>query len=146
MELVATSNTEKLDDYDAEPVLYCSSCLSLKIKHEESLDIDFCGDCGNTDIAESSFEVWEEKYKKKYGHKYTIKSEDPRKSPVFQLPIGKLMHKVSDCPKWETIIKGIYGHLPKGLSKADSIVVFFDKLIKDNKLDALRTLLYKMKI
>jgi hypothetical protein len=55
------------------------------------------------------------------------------------------MHKVSDSPKWEYIIKEIYGHLPKGMSKADSIVVFFDRLVKDNKLDALRTLLYKMK-
>lgn len=140
------SEHDKLNDYDSEPVLYCASCLSLKIKHEDQLDIDFCDDCGNTDLIESSLEDWEKKYEKKYGRKYTVKSEDPRKSPIFQLPLSKLMHKVSDCPKWETIISNIYGYFPKGLSKADSIVVFFDKLVKDNKLDALRTLLYKMKL
>lgn len=135
-----------MNDYDSEPVHYCATCLSLKIKHDDDLDIDFCCECGNTEMIESPFEVWEKKFEKKYGHKYAVKSEDPRKSPIFQLPLSKLMHKVSDHPKWESIIKSIYGYFPKGLSKADSIVVFFDKLVKDNKLDALRTLLYKMKI
>ena len=134
---------EKINDYDSEPVVYCANCLSLKIKHNEALDMDYC-DCGCTDIKECLPEEWEVLYEKKYGHKYLEKS-DIRKSPIFQLSFSKLMHKVSDSPKWEYIIKEIYGHLPKGMSKADSIVVFFDRLVKDNKLDALRTLLYKMK-
>jgi hypothetical protein len=40
----------------------------------------------------------------------------------------------------------IFGAIPKGLSKADSIVVFFDKLERERKMDKLRELLYKMKI
>lgn len=135
---------ESLNNYDSEPVVYCANCLSLKIKHNDDLDMDYC-DCGCTDIKECLPEQWEALYEKKYGHRYLEKS-DMRKSPIFQLSFSKLMHKVSDSPKWEFIIKEIYGHLPKGLSKADSIVVFFDKLVKDNKLDALRTLLYRMKL
>ena len=135
---------DKLNDYDSEPVLYCATCLSLNIKHDESTDSDYC-QCGCTDIRECLPEEWEKKYENKYGHKYVEKSEgNIKNSPIFQLSFSKLMAKVSDSPKWESIIQQIYGRVPKGLSKADSIVVFFDKLIKDNKLDALRTLLYKM--
>lgn len=138
------SEQERLNDYDSEPVVYCANCLSLKIKHNDDLDMDYC-DCGCTDIRECLPEQWEKLYENKYGHRYLEKS-DIRKSPIFQMSFSKLMHKVSDSPKWETIIREIYGHLPKGLSKADCIVVFFDKLVKDNKLDALRTLLYRMKL
>ena len=141
------SDIEKLNDYDSDPVFYCRNCLSLSIVHEDMLDLDSCKDCGSTDIAGPvSFEVWESMYEKKYGRKFAVKSDDPRKSPVFKLSIGKLIAKVSDCPKWESIIKEIYGFIPKGFSKADVIVMFFDKLIKDNKLDSLRMLLYKKKI
>jgi hypothetical protein len=140
------SEQDRNNDYDSEPVVYCAKCLSLKIKHEDALDIDCCGNCGSTDVVESSIEIWEKKYEAKYGKKFTVKNDDPRNSPIFKLPINKLMAKVSDCPKWENIIKDIYSHFPKGISKADSIVMFFDKLMKDNKLESLRTLLYKMKI
>jgi hypothetical protein len=95
---------------------------------------------------ESSIEIWEQKYQNKYGKKYTIKSDNPRNSPIFKLSLSKLMTKVSDYPKWESLIKEIYGHFPKGISKADSIVMFFDKLVRDNKLDSLRYLMYKMKL
>ena len=136
----------KLDDYDSEPVVYCSKCLSLNIKHEDIIDSDCCMDCGCTDMEVATIDVWENKWEKKYGHKFAVKSDDPRKSPVFKMSIGKLIAKVSDYPKWESIVKEIYGFIPKGFSKADVIVMFFDKLIKDNKLDSLRMLLYKKKI
>lgn len=137
---------EKNNNYDDEPVVFCASCLSLKVKHDEDLDVDYCGKCGCTDVKEASPEEWEKLYEKKYGRKFVDKSNDIRKSPIFQMPLSKLMHKVADSPKWDIIIREIYGCLPRGLGKADSIVVFFDKLVKDNKLDSLRTLLYKMKI
>ena len=140
------SEQNVINDYDSEPVYYCATCLSLNIKHEETIDSDCCGDCGNTTIQEATFEEWERKYQKKYGHKFAEKNDDIRNSPVFKMSFSKLMKKVADSPKWEQIIKEIYGYFPKGLSKADSIVVFFDKLIKDNKLDRLREILYKMKI
>lgn len=138
------SEQNKPNDYDSEPVVYCANCLSLKIRYNETLDMDYC-DCGCTDIRQCLPEEWERLYEKKYGRKY-IEKADLRKSPIFQLPLNKLMRKVSDSTKWEYIIKEMYGHLPKGMSKADSIIVFFDKVIKENKLDALRTLLYRMKL
>ena len=137
---------DRNNDYDSEPVVYCAKCLSLKIEHEDNLDIDCCGNCGSTDVIESSFNVWERRYEAKYGKKFAVKNDNPRNSPIFKLSLTKLMAKVSDCPKWESIIKDVYGHFPKGISKADSIVMFFDRLIRDNKLDSLRLLLYKMKI
>ena len=140
------SEEEKFEDYDSEPVYYCANCLSLGIRHEESIDSDCCKDCGGTDIREALPEEWEKMYKKKYGKDYVAKNGDIKKSPIFNLPLSKLMSRVADCPKWEVIIKEIYGHFPKGISKADSIVLFFDKLIKDNKLDSLKMLLYKLKL
>ena len=137
---------DRNNDYDSEPVVYCAKCLSLKIEHEDTLDIDCCGNCGSTDVIESSFNVWERRYEAKYGKKFAVKNDNPRNSPIFKLSLTKLMAKVSDCPIWESIIKDVYGHFPKGISKADSIVMFFDRLIRDNKLDSLRLLLYKMKI
>lgn len=140
------SDYELLNDYDSEPVFYCSVCLSLNIKHEEAIDSDCCGECGSTAIDVASFEEWEKKYEKRYGHKLAEKNEDIRNSPVFKLSFSKLMKKVADCPKWESIIKEVYGCIPKGLGKADSIVMFFDWLTKNNKLDRLREVLYKWKI
>jgi hypothetical protein len=139
------SEQDKNNDYDSEPVVYCAKCLSLKIKHEDALDIDCCGDCGCTNIIESSIDVWEKRYEVKYGKKFAVKNDDPRNSPIFKLSLSKLMTKVSEYPKWETIIKSVYSHFPKGISKSDSIVMFFDRLIRDNKLSDLRLLLYKMK-
>lgn len=60
------------DIYNAEPVLYCSECLSLKI---QSIDgIDYCDKCGSTDIEETSIFDWEEKYKTKYKKPFINKS------------------------------------------------------------------------
>lgn len=140
------SDQDKRNDYDDEPIFYCANCLSLSIIHEDSIDSDCCKDCGGTNIKEAMPDEWEKMYRRKYGKDYVTKDRDPKKSAIFKLSLGKLMAKVSDSPKWESIIKEIYSHFPKGISKADSIVLFFDKLSKDNKLDALRLLLYKMKL
>ena len=61
---------EKNQEYDSEPVKYCARCFSLKIKYEESIDAECCGDCGSSDILESSIEEWEKKYERKYGKKF----------------------------------------------------------------------------
>ncbi len=140
------SGQDTYNDYDSEPVRYCARCYSLKIKYDEDIDSDYCMDCGCTDTVESLIEDWEKKYEAKYGHKYTEKSNNIKKSPIFQLSINKLMQKVYDSQKWETIIRTIYKNFPRGLSRADSIVLFFDTLIKGNRLDDLRELLYRMKI
>ena len=137
------SEQERIQDYDAEPVKYCARCYSLKIKYEETIDADCCMDCGCSDTKEASIEEWERLYEKKYGRKFTVKNEDPRKSFIFRLPIDKLKAKVYESPFWRKIIQAVYPKFPGGLGKADSVILFFDKLIKENKLDDLRYFLLK---
>ena len=59
------------DIYNKEPVFYCKSCLSLKIRFIQSMqDSDYCDECGSTDIGQSSIEEWEKKYIEMYGQPY----------------------------------------------------------------------------
>ena len=132
------------DDYDSEPWYYCATCLSPNIQHEDSLDIDCCGSCGSADIACSTLEEWEKMYERRYGHKYTIKTEDPKKSFIYNLSPKELKKKIYESEKWREIIRGIYPTFPGGLSKADSVILFFDTLIKENKISDLKMLLLKM--
>lgn len=132
------SQQEKINDYDSEPMAFCSKCLSPKIKHEDSLDIDYCGECGCSDIKEATVYEWEKLYEKRYGRKYVVKSNDPRRSPVFKLSVSELMDRLCNLVQWKSIIHSIYPKFPGGYGKVDSIVLLFDKLAKDNKLDDLR--------
>ncbi len=60
-----------LKEYNDEPVHYCKNCLSLNIKTVVAgLDLDYCDDCGGTDIAQSNIDNWEDFYRKKYGFDY----------------------------------------------------------------------------
>ena len=63
-------STKKQDNpYDNEPVFYCKSCLSLKIKTVPMMaGFDYCDKCGSTNIEEASIWEWENKYIEKYGH------------------------------------------------------------------------------
>ena len=121
-----------IGDYDSEPVRYCSKCYSLKVKYEEEIDSEYCADCGCSDILESSFAEWEQKYERRYGHKFAVKNEDPKKSFIFNLSLEKIKTKVYNSEKWKDIIKTLYPKFPGGLSKADSIILFFDTIIKHN--------------
>lgn len=55
------------NEYNEEPVHYCSDCLSLNIKINTSLNLDYCSDCGSTYIESTNIFDWEEQYKNKYG-------------------------------------------------------------------------------
>ncbi len=57
-----------IKDYNDEPVHYCKTCLSLKIKVVGGYD--FCDDCGDTDVTTTHIENWERLYKERYGHKF----------------------------------------------------------------------------
>ena len=62
------------DIYNKEPVYYCKSCLSLKIRNIVSMeDSDYCDECGSTNIETCSIEEWEDKYKEKTGHRFLDK-------------------------------------------------------------------------
>ena len=130
-------------DYDSEPVTYCAKCYSLKIRHEDAIDADCCAECGCSDTLSTSISTWEKLYEGRYGKKYVEKSNDITNSPMFQLSIGKLKMKVYDCPKWHEVIRTLYPRFPRGLSKADSIILLFDRLSKDNRINDLRKLLLK---
>lgn len=53
------------EDYNSEPVVYCKNCLSLKIMILD--DIDYCDDCGCTNLDSTDIESWNKMYEKKYG-------------------------------------------------------------------------------
>lgn len=57
--------------YEKIPVHYCTTCLSLKIIVLENSTVDYCGDCGNSEISKAKNETWEELWKNKHG-KYFI--------------------------------------------------------------------------
>lgn len=55
-----------VEEYNDEPVFYCSSCHSLRILvddrlADESWDGSYCAECGCTDISSCSIEEWLEK-------------------------------------------------------------------------------------
>lgn len=61
-------------EYNDEPVFYCKSCLSLGIKTVASgLDLDYCKDCGSTDIEQTHIENWQKLYRERYGFDYLTK-------------------------------------------------------------------------
>lgn len=54
------------NEYDNVPVVYCKNCLSLKIMVLDD-SVDYCDDCGCTEMESTDIASWEEMYKKKYG-------------------------------------------------------------------------------
>ena len=140
-------DAKEYNDYDSEPVRYCARCYSLKIKCDDTMDsecCEYCDDCGCSDVNEAPFEVWEQKYEKRYGHKFAVKNEDPKKSFIYNLTTEELKTKIYKSEKWKYIIRSLYPKFPEGLSKADSIILFFSTILKDNKLNDLKLLLLKL--
>jgi hypothetical protein len=62
------------EEYNNEPVYYCTHCLSLCIKGVPGMQgLDYCDDCGATDIKTTHIEEWKNLYKSKYGFEYLEK-------------------------------------------------------------------------
>jgi hypothetical protein len=132
------SSADSHNDYDLEAVKYCSSCYSLKIKYDESIDDDYCVDCGCTDISEAPIERWEQLYQGRYGCKFTQKSNNIKESFIYKMTIQELKGFLLDNNIWKDAISKFYPRFPGGLSRADSIILFFDQIVKDKKLDELK--------
>lgn len=132
------SKKTKIEEYDSEPVTFCSKCYSLNIRHDDSLDLDCCGECGCTDFRTSSVEEWENLYKNRFGHKFIEASRNIRNSPIFLLSMDKLKSKVYNDPSWREICNTLYPTFPEGLSRADSIILLFAKLAQENRIDELK--------
>lgn len=57
--------------FNNEPVFYCKHCLSLRIMTvPEMEELDYCDDCGTTNIGQTDIETWRQMYKNKYGFDY----------------------------------------------------------------------------
>ena len=140
---MGTDNQEQNINYDEEPVRYCPRCYSLKIRYEESIDSDCCMECGCSDIEETDIATWEKMYQDRYGKKYVEKSTDLRKHWIFLLPVKNLMLWLGKTPIWEKVVKTFYPKFPNGLGKKDSLLLFFDKIIKDGNLDNLKFFIVK---
>lgn len=136
-----TSDRNKNSDYDSEPVRYCPKCYSLKIRFEEAIGTECCMDCGCSDIEETTISDWERLYEQRYGHKFVQKDSNPRNHPIFRTTVRELKNLVYENPSYWKIIKRMYPKFPGGLGRADSVIMFFDKLSKDNRIDELRMLL-----
>ena len=71
---------------DNSPVHYCDICLSLKIKTLENTIIDYCGNCGSTNINQTDILDWEEKYYHTYHREHlerNIKLERKRNGILY---------------------------------------------------------------
>jgi hypothetical protein len=73
MQELKTIKSIQRDKYNEEPVFYCKHCLSLNIRGVEEMNLDYCDDCGSTDIEECQIEEWRDKYRNKFGHDYLDK-------------------------------------------------------------------------
>ena len=59
------------EEYNQEPVFFCKSCHSLKIKTVAiGSDLDYCDDCGSTDIDQTDINEWERVFEERFGFKY----------------------------------------------------------------------------
>lgn len=71
-----------------EPISYCKQCLSIGIKTVPFNDgpvqgskksLDYCKDCGNTEIKTDSLMNWEELYEERYGDTFLNISKKDKK-------------------------------------------------------------------
>lgn len=127
-----------LKDYDSEPVEYCARCFSLKIRHEDAIDSDCCMECGSTETATTDIGTWERMYEARYGHKYIRKTRDFRDSLYFRMTVSKLKMVLYESSILDKIIYRLYPKFPKGLSREEKVILLFDRLSQDNRIDDLR--------
>ena len=57
------------EEYNEEPVFYCTHCLSLRVKALDSY-VDYCDNCGSTDIETTDIFTWREMYRKRFGRDF----------------------------------------------------------------------------
>lgn len=71
------------NDYDDEPVYYCTQCLSLNIRSVPEMPGHYyCGECGASDeTGETDIDTWKEMYRKMHGRDFVVKKE--RKWPYW---------------------------------------------------------------
>ena len=58
-----------IEDYNNIPVYYCPHCLSLRIKMLNDY-IDYCDNCGYTEIETTHIDEWKKMYRQRFGKDY----------------------------------------------------------------------------
>lgn len=126
-------------DYNSEPVRYCSKCYSLQIGYiPESPNTEYCMKCGCSDTEETSIEEWEKLWEERYGEKFIHKNYDIRNHRVFKMTVQELQQFLYDYPQYKNIIKSLYPDFGFQRRKVDDIFSFFNRLVKDGKIEGLR--------
>ena len=70
MERLLSTTMNNKPDYNAEPVYYCTHCLSLKVMRMAGMDeLCYCDKCGSTEIDTANIRVWETMYQARYNKK-----------------------------------------------------------------------------
>lgn len=136
------SPDKSTNDYDLVPVFYCSKCYSLKIMHEDYIASDFCGDCGCTDIRTCYIDEWERMYKNRYGHPYVVKNNSIRNSPLYRMDFDELKKLLYNSTYLTNIVHDLYATFPEGLVKEEIVLLLFDKVLSDNRLDELKSVMF----
>lgn len=133
---------EVVNDYDSEPVKYCPKCYSLKIGCIDGVEnSDYCMKCGCSEIEETSIEEWENMYEERYGKKFIERKRNPAVSEIYRKTLTELKQDLYDDPQRMDVIKQIYPGFPKYLTPVDTVLLFFDKLCKDSKINEFRDIL-----
>jgi len=131
-----------LDEHDSEPVSYCPQCFSLRIRNvDDADDLGYCMDCGCSEIAQAPIGEWEALYRKRYGHAYLDKEQDPERIRIGNMSMDDLIDEVYKRHDYKMIIRQVYPGFEFDLDKEETILVFFDRICKDNTVDVLRDVL-----
>jgi len=66
------------EEYNAEPVFYCTNCLSLAVKELNNVEgLYVCGECGNTHSEEAeNIYTWDKLHIKEYGKSFLIPEDN----------------------------------------------------------------------
>ncbi len=60
------------NSFNDDPITYCKTCLSIavKITSVDKQKVDYCSNCGNTDIGVSHISEWSDSFEDKHGYNY----------------------------------------------------------------------------
>lgn len=99
---------------------------------------DFCKSCGCTEISQTDIRTWERLYESRYGHKYVERPADPVRARIGTLTWEELKRMFCTHRCCEGIIWQMYPRLSRRLPKADAMLLFFDKVMKDGRIEELK--------
>lgn len=64
------------EDFENDPVHYCVHDLSLNIRKLPGVDLEICGECGNSDFESTDITNWTKLYTEEYGEAFLDSEQD----------------------------------------------------------------------